>query len=546
MLSLWLGAVVTVALPQAHDAFGPIKDLLLVWGLVLAIPLCGGALAGGMGAGRRTHAPCPPAPWIWALILPAVWIWIVPAQTFAGPDRHTAEAVRLTALIASAGVAALLSGAAYRRAMLLVWVGIGWIEASTVLLQAAGLDPFLLWTGARGTWRVYGTVGNPNLAAALLVPLCFLAQSPELVRRRRLRLASAAFLGLAVIATGSRAGAAVLALGLLVQLLIPRADRTDVPILRGAMRLLAPLGIVGGAFLVAAVMGKGLGSVGGRWTFWRAATQLIARRPLSGYGLGHFQAVYPQGAAYLALPDGAPLALPANAHNDWLEYAVELGVIPSLLILAIGVWAARTAWSQGRFPIALSLSALVLQGGWDSSLHATPVALLFFMMLGAVPAPSARSERWRKASVVGLAVAVTTASILVLSGSALLHDRLRGHLAAGGATWAAHVGEWGQATDLWQEARELAPGDGVFSYWLSQGLAARGDLDGALHEARRARTTYARFHLYLLQAQLEYHGGNEHEAIAILQWLLTGFPQYHRARTILTRYEAEMAAARDD
>ena len=539
-MSLWLGTVVTVALPHAHDAFGPIKDLLLAWGMVLAIALCGVVLAGGMLAGRRKLDAPYPAPWIWALLLPAIWIWIVPAETFAGPDRHAVEAVRLTALIASAGAAALLPGTAYRRAMLSVWVGIGWLQASIVLLQAAGLDPFLLWTGTRGTWRVYGTVGNPNLAAALIVPLFFLAQCPELVRRRHLRLASQAIMGLAVIATGSRAGTAVLALGLLSRLLITRGDRGSAPFLKEPGKLVAPLGVLAGGFVVGAIMGKGLGSVGGRWTFWRAAVQLIARRPVSGYGLGHFQATYPQGAAYLALPNGAPLTLPANAHNDWLEFAVELGVIPSLLILAIGLWAARTAWAQGRVPIALALGALVLQGAWDSSLHATPVALLFFLLLGSVPADSGRAGRWRRASVVGLAVAVTTASMVALSGSALLHDRVRGHLAAGSATWAAHVGEWEQATDLWREARGLAPGDGAFSYWLSQGLAGRGELDGALHEARRARTTYARFHLYLLHAQLEYHGGNEQEAIAVLRWILTGFPQYDAARTILTQYETEI------
>lgn len=541
-MSLWIGPVVMAALPPAHDAFSPIKDLVLVRGIVLVIPLCLGVLAVSLRAGRREHRPVFPPPWIWALTVPAVWIWIVPVETFAGPQRHTAEAVRLTVLIASAGVTALLSGTACRRAALLVWVGIGWVQASVVLLQAAGLDPFLLWTGARGTWRVYGTAGNPNLAAALLVPLCLLAQCPEIVHGRYPRLASAAIMGLAVIATGSRAGAAVLAMGILVQALIPRPDRGNVPIRRGAARFLAPPVILAGAFLVGAVMGKGLGSVGGRWTFWRAAAQLIARRPLFGYGLGHFQAVYPQGAAYLALSGGAPLVLPASAHNDWLEYAVELGVIPSLLILAVGVWAARTAWSQGRTSIALALAALVLQGGWDSSLHATPVALLFFMLLGSVPARSANRERWHRASAVVLAVAVTTASAFAFCNSGLLHDRVRGHVVAGDAAWAAHAGNWERATVLWQEARELAPGDGVFSYWLSQGLAARGDFDGALHEARRARTTYARFHLYLLHAQLEYHGGNEQEAIANLRWLLTGFPQYAPARTILSRYEAGDAA----
>ena len=196
----------------------------------------------------------------------------------------------------------------------------------------------------------------------------------------------------------ARAGAAVLALGLIAQFLVHGGRSAESPGRARPAMFVVSLCIVGGAFGVGAMMGKGLGSIGGRWTFWRAAAQLIARRPVSGYGLGHFHASYPQGAAYLALPGGAPLTLPVSAHHDWIEYAVELGVFPAVLLLAVAVWAACAAWSRGRLPIALALGALVIQGAWDWSLHAAPVALLFFTLIGSVPAPPVLSGRRRRAA----------------------------------------------------------------------------------------------------------------------------------------------------
>lgn len=527
LLSVWLSLVLFAVIPGAYHAFTPAKDLALIYGSLLLSPLALYLFWREPISNNRRIGP-----WVFALLLLSLWAAMLPRESFASPPRHTIESLRLTGLALSAGMASLLALKGSRRALLQIWIGLGWLQALLVLLQAVGLDPFYFITGSYGTWRIYGTIGNPNLVASFLVPLFFLTQWPLLVPHRKLRSLALALLALAIIATGSRASALILVLGLFIQLGLFYQKKGSTR--ANPWRYLLYSAILLGTFGVGSLMGKGFASIGGRLFFWQSSLELIKRQPWIGYGLGHFQGVYLKGAALLA-SNQAPLAIPTHAHNDYLEFAVELGLIFPLILILSALWALKVAWSCGLSHLSLALGAMALYGAWDSSLHAPPIALLFWMLLSLAPPPSKKLLKTKKQ----LPPAIILSLLLAMMGAQLLwglpptYNHMKAHYIGGAANDLALKGEWEEATDLFGKAFALSPGDGVFAYWLSQGLAARGEREEALEVAREAAKTYARFHLYLLLAQLERNYGDREEAISILEQLLAGFPQHQEAQQLL-------------
>jgi len=104
---------------------------------------------------------------------------------------------------------------------------------------------------------------------------------------------------------------------------------------------------------------------------------MVADRPVTGFGLGTWPAVYP---AYARFDNG----LAANhAHNDWAEWMVEGGV-PFLALLAIlALWSVRPALDSlwGMAVPVIFLHSLV-----DYPLREPALAALFFAMIGALAA----------------------------------------------------------------------------------------------------------------------------------------------------------------
>ncbi|HEV2198924.1 MAG TPA: O-antigen ligase family protein [Bryobacteraceae bacterium] len=160
----------------------------------------------------------------------------------------------------------------------------------------------------------------------------------------------AAWLLAAGFASASRAGSVLLAAEAVV-LLAVRATRSSV------------LKFAASAAVLVAVAGAG--TLAGRWRepdplhyrreIRQSTLEMIAARPLRGFGLGTYSRVYP---AYGHFDLGA---LVEHAHNDWLEWAAEGGVPYALAWFAVAVSvakpAARSIWGLGV--IAVFLHALV-------------------------------------------------------------------------------------------------------------------------------------------------------------------------------------------
>jgi O-antigen ligase len=124
-----------------------------------------------------------------------------------------------------------------------------------------------------------------------------------------------------------------------------------------------------------------------RLSIWPGAVRLIGERPLIGNGLGTFPVAYtPFQTSFLT-------KYVNHAHNDYLEFASDLGIPAALVLFASIVWvlirAVRIFFRAGsRFERNLSLAcvgsmvAILLHSLTDFNLHIPANALVFAVILG--------------------------------------------------------------------------------------------------------------------------------------------------------------------
>jgi O-antigen ligase len=192
----------------------------------------------------------------------------------------------------------------------------------------------LSWNSPDEPWM--GTFLNHNHYAALM-ELIFPVALWRLIRDKNKPVA--AFCALAILGSvavsGSRAGIALLALEMAYL---------------GLRTLRKPVLVMSATLLIAVI------SAGIMWTRVQALTtnepyesrkatasaslQMIRDRPLLGFGLGTWAAIYP---AYAARDTGFRLI---HADDDWLEWAAEGGIPFAAIMLLIAACAIRTAWRE--------------------------------------------------------------------------------------------------------------------------------------------------------------------------------------------------------
>ena len=130
----------------------------------------------------------------------------------------------------------------------------------------------------------------------------------------------------------------------------------------------------------------------------QSTLEMIEAKPVTGFGLGTWRAVYPQFAYF----DMARLA--NEAHNDWLQWASEGGVGFVAVILFFAIWVSRFAWNHlwGLGVPAIFLHCLVDYPTRNPSLDA-----MIFLFAGALASTAAakrtaakeRSTEWQVLSV---------------------------------------------------------------------------------------------------------------------------------------------------
>lgn len=176
---------------------------------------------------------------------------------------------------------------------------------ATVTGLGAALCASLAWTAARAAGSVSALIGDRALLSATI-----------------LQLGAAGFLALATAASGSRSGALATIAALGVVTLVAFGKR---------------------AFLAAIVLGSTLALLAGpasverlarldfaasRWLPWVDMTTLFRFFGLFGAGIGAF------GAAYWPYQRNATYEFWQHAHNEYIEWAVEAGLL-GLVVLAL-------------------------------------------------------------------------------------------------------------------------------------------------------------------------------------------------------------------
>jgi putative inorganic carbon (hco3(-)) transporter len=292
-----------------------------------------------------------------------------------------------------------------------------------------GAPPLATWvdqeSSLANTTRVYSYLGNPNLAAAYLIPAVPLSLSaifawphwgPKL-------LATVMFVANAVciVLTFSRGGWIALVVSLAISALLllywvlPQLptfwQRWAFPILLGGGGAILLVGVIAVQPLrdrVFSIFASRKDSSNNfRINVWEAVKEMIRARPLTGIGPGHgtFNKIYPlyQRPKFSAL----------SAYSIYLEHLVEFGIFGFTCFIALIVTVLQQGWLQiqrmrqerlvqGFWLIAAlsGMGGLLAHGAVDTVWYRPQVFTLWWLMVAIVtsyfvPTPSLDSSHAR-------------------------------------------------------------------------------------------------------------------------------------------------------
>jgi O-antigen ligase len=250
----------------------------------------------------------------------------------------------------------------------------GFSVAVFAIFQSVSSSGQLYWTvtPSSGGW-IYGPYVNHNHYAGLmemLIPIPLVAALTHLTHKKQkmLALGAAAVMASTIFLSGSRGGmiAFLVQMTILGVFLIKRKkSRTLALALAGFLVVLIGLAIwLGGSELGNRMIsirsessteisgGTRLAIVRDSWKMWKA-------RPLVGWGLGNFPEVYPQYRSFYTN------LFVNQAHNDYVQLAVEMGVVGFALML----WFLATTYYRASTKL----------GSWASNING---ALTLTAMLG--------------------------------------------------------------------------------------------------------------------------------------------------------------------
>ncbi len=308
-------------------------------------------------------------------------------------------------------------------AFLVLW---WWLEASParrtwgwVCLCAGAVPPiavslYQLATGTGfpepgGVMRIQGTFSHPNSLAQFLAPLILVAVAGAPRRTgwgRAWRLGVAVGLALLLALTYSRTGILVLATGLVALLALQlRAGGDRRMLARGALLLavFALLGwLVAGGFIrerfadvslssavwQEAAAGTSENSFTWRLINWRGLIVLGLAHPWMGHGA--------MMTIHLNPLFNSDNGVPFNAHNDFVRFFFEGGLLGLLCYVGYGAllcrWAVRRAVTPEGLGLAAALVAMffLTAGTTELSLHTANLYTLYSLLaLVTAPAPAA-------------------------------------------------------------------------------------------------------------------------------------------------------------
>lgn len=378
---------------------------LAAMAVVLALTLIAGR--------RRARSPIDGPLLIYAgAVIAATTLSVAPVWSLWGAPNRFEGAIPMLSYAIIAAAAARLSVPRIRTLVAAMLIA-GVIAAGYGIIQYFGIDPVLRDPGRLVWTRAFSTTGGPNWLGGYMLMLLPLGAAMALAAPD-MKLAIPYTAGVvvmfaALLATESRSAWAgtIIAACLLVGM--ARHFSRDLPpgLNRRIALVATPLAIVAGLFFLPGGPAAGRGEMGSmaarvqdvtldtqgmaeRKALWTPTAELLARRPVFGYGPDTFRLVFPQTwtEQWQRLKGPTPLIID-RAHNQLLDLGMSIGLVGvagylwAVLSLWRAAWRASIADQRGALLLAACLAGVtgyLAQIQWQFSV--VSVAPVYWTLLG--------------------------------------------------------------------------------------------------------------------------------------------------------------------
>jgi len=348
---------------------------------------------------------------------------LVALQLVAGISSYRYVTWTSALLFSSYGILCFLLTQVLRRAQDITRFGIvtaayGFALAFFAVIQDLSSNGRIYWLRLprEGGW-IYGSYVNHNHYAGLMemlfpIPLA-MCLSRRMERGPKVLLAvAAAFMASTIVLSGSRGGVVALAVQLAIVsvfLAVPRKSPRVAFVLGGCLA-------VAGLWILL-VGGSGLAdrlstfhseahtelSTGLRLSVTSDSLRMWLQRPVLGWGLGAFPTAYPPFQSFFAN------IFVNQAHNDYAQLLVEMGVLGFLTMLWFLALLFRAAWRKlrsGKLGVnggaalagVLGCVGILVHSFFDFNLQIPSNAAWFYILAILTAAPSVSEPRFRSSS----------------------------------------------------------------------------------------------------------------------------------------------------
>ena len=321
----------------------------------------------------------------------AVWGWLQLA-VFGSTARASTRTVSLEWTVAAVAFCLACQILRHSKARNLFLAVMMWaVSAFSILavLQMYSSPNEVLWLFPAQPNTV-GTFLYKNQFVVMIELAMPIALYSILFRKEQRFWGAVAFVALfaGAVASGSRAGATLVLLECVIALLLAsRAGKLKllyaVAVIPAAVLLLGATAVIAGNDQVWAHFQE-VHPDAARQELFQSTIRMFKSEPWSGYGLGAWPGIYP---AYATFDVGR---VANSAHNDWMEWASEGGVIFVGSFLAIMLLSLRPALGSVW---GLGVIAVMLHSWVDYPIREPVLGVFWFCMVGALLSEHRTVER---------------------------------------------------------------------------------------------------------------------------------------------------------
>ena len=504
-----------------------VKEAAYVGAAVLALVLVSVALL----TGRPVHRERTPRSRVILLLCILAWMFLTHMMGVRSVNA-VFQISSVAALAALVTASALFVEVRWRNRLLAVLLGASALLALYGVLQWRSVNIFSWDAALSRSGRVSGSLGNPNLLGSFMaatVPLaaCFILGSKLSTFYRIAGIVLSVILGsLALVASGTRASVIGLAAGVLTVIVFALSRRDLISKKGAAVLSVVLIVLLAGSIVMMTPRLRELtsmdsGTVQVRKLIWTGTLDMIAARPIAGWGPGSFQIVFPG----FRNPMYQTLGVSHNtlhAHSEYLETLVDTGIIGALLWLTLIILVVRDSRKSLEYDwttvgLVAALVAIAAEATVSVSLRWPPTAWLAAFLAGMLLASRnvTAAEPYRGGWRLPAAAVAMAAALLLSSVSIPAHLRRMSsgiHLFIGKDVYLTRIEtEMGRAlssASLWQQTGDDRYRDDAVTWWMT----ALNSADSSIARCSLARDIdhddlgawYALGSAYLTRALLVY------------------------------------------